>query len=255
VVLLAGLFGLLIGSFLNVVVWRLPRGESLSHPASHCPTCGHPIRAYDNIPVFSWVLLRGSCRDCGARISPRYPLVELATGAAFAATAAWVGWSIVLPFALWFVAASIAMILIDVEHHRLPNSLTLSTYAVVVTGLAITAMVGQEWHSFGRAIFGGLGLALVYAALAMAFPKGMGWGDVKLALVVGTAMAWVGWDALVVGGFGAFLLGAVWGVASIATGRAGRKSALPFGPFMVVAAIGSMVWGSAVATWYSDLFL
>ena len=254
-VLLAGLLGLLIGSFLNVVVWRLPRGESLSHPASHCPACEHPIRAYDNIPVLSWVLLRGSCRDCGARISPRYPLVELATGAAFAATTAWVGWSNLLPFALWFVASSIAMILIDVEHHRLPNSLTMSTYAVVVTGLAIAARVEQQWPSFGRAVFGGLGLALVYAALATAFPRGMGWGDVKLALVVGTAMAWVGWDALVVGGFGAFLLGAVWGVASIATGRAGRKSALPFGPFMVVAAIGAMVWGSAVATWYSDLFL
>ncbi len=254
-VLLAGLLGLLIGSFLNVVVWRLPRGESLSHPASHCPVCGHPIRAYDNIPVFSWVLLRGRCRDCGARISPRYPLVELATGAAFGATAAWVGWSILLPFAFWFVAASIAMILIDVEHHRLPNSLTLSTYVVVVAGLAITAMLEQEWPAFGRAIVGGFVLALIYAALATAFPRGMGWGDVKLALVVGTAMAWVGWGALVVGGFGAFLLGAVWGVASIATGRAGRKSALPFGPFMVVAAIGAMAWGSAVATWYSNLFL
>jgi leader peptidase (prepilin peptidase)/N-methyltransferase len=255
VILLAGLLGLLIGSFLNVVVWRLPRAESLSHPGSHCPECGHPIRAYDNVPVVSWLVLRGRCRDCGTAISVRYPLVEVVTGLAFAATASYVGWSVLLPFALWFVAASIAMILIDVEHHRLPNSLTLSTYAVVLVGQTLTAVVQQQFQDLVRAVVGGLILALVYAALATAFPRGMGWGDVKLALVLGTVMAWVGWGALVVGGFGAFLIGAVWGIGAMAAGRAGRKSALPFGPFMVVAAVVATVWGAPVATWYADLFL
>jgi leader peptidase (prepilin peptidase)/N-methyltransferase len=253
VVLIAGILGLLIGSFLNVVVWRLPRGESLSHPGSHCPACDHPIRPYDNIPVVSWLVLRGRCRDCGAGISARYPLVELATGVAFALTAAWVGWSVLLPFALWLVAACIAMVLIDIEHHRLPNSLTLSTYAVVLAGLLLSAVLDGAWQSFLRAVAGGIVLALLYAALALAFPKGMGWGDVKLAAVVGTVMAWVSWGALVVGGFGAFLLGSLWGIGAIAVGRAGRKSALPFGPFMVVAALAAVAIGPQIAAWYSDL--
>lgn len=253
--LIAGLLGLLVGSFLNVVVWRLPRGESLAHPGSHCPACGHPIRPYDNIPVVSWLVLRGSCRDCGARISARYPLVELVTGIAFALTAAVVGWSVLLPYALWFVAACIAMVLIDVEHHRLPNSLTLSTYLVVLLGLAVTAAVDGHWPDFGRAVLGGLALALAYAVLALFFPRGMGWGDVKLAASLGTVMAWAGWGALVVGGFGAFLLGAVWGVGAILAGRAGRKSALPFGPFMILAAMLAVWGGSAVANWYADLII
>jgi leader peptidase (prepilin peptidase)/N-methyltransferase len=252
VVLITGLFGLLIGSFLNVVVWRLPRGESLSHPGSHCPVCDHPIRAYDNIPVVSWLLLRGRCRDCGTRISARYPLVELATGLLFALTAWWVGLSVLLPFALWFMAACIALFLIDLEVHRLPNSLTLSTYGVVLVGFTLTAAVEDAWPSLLRAVLGGLALALVYALLAGFFPRGMGWGDAKLALSLGSAMAWVGWGALVVGGFGAFVLGAVWGMAAIVAGKAGRKSALPFGPFMIVAALLSTVWGQRIADWYTD---
>ena len=204
--------------------------------------------SYDNIPVVSWLVLRGHCRDCGARISARYPLVELLTGVVFALTAAWIGWSVLLPFALWFMAACIAMVLIDVEHHRLPNSLTLSTYLVVVAGFAVTAGVESQWSDFARAIAGGLALAAVYAVLALVYPRGMGWGDVKLALSLGTVLAWTGWGALVVGGFGAFVLGAVWGLGAIVAGRAGRKSALPFGPFMIVAAILGVLWGPVIAS-------
>lgn len=252
-IVIAGFVGLLIGSFLNVVVWRLPRGESLSHPGSHCPACGRPIRPYDNIPVLSWLILYGRCRDCAASISIRYPLVEAATGLAFAATAAWVGLTVLLPFALWFVAACIAMVLIDVEHHRLPNTLTISTYLVVVAGLATTSAVDDTWSDFLRAVVGGVILAAIYAGLALAFPKGMGWGDVKLAAGLGTALAWYGWAELVVGGFGAFLLGAVCGLALMAVGKAGRKSALAFGPFMIVAALLAMVWGAGIASWYATV--
>jgi len=253
IALIAGLLGLAIGSFLNVVVWRLPRGESLSHPGSHCPACGHPIRPYDNIPVVSWVLLRGRCRDCGERISVRYPLVEAGTGVAFALTAVWVGWSVLLPFALWFVAACIALLLIDVDHHRLPNNLTLSTYVVVLLGFALAAALEAQWGDFRRALLGGLAFAVFFAVIALLFPRGMGWGDAKLALSLGSVMAWTGWGALVVGGFGAFLLGAVWGVGAIVVGRAGRKSALPFGPFMIVAAVAAVVWGMPLAQWYAGL--
>jgi len=252
-VLIAGILGLAIGSFLNVVVWRLPREESLSHPGSHCPACGHPIRPYDNIPVVSWLLLRGRCRDCGERISVRYPLVEAGTGIAFAATAAWVGWSVLLPFALWFVAACIALLLIDIDHHRLPNVLTFSTYAVVLVGFALTASLEAQWTDFRRALLGGLALALFFGVLSFLFPRGMGWGDAKLALSLGSVMAWTSWGALVVGGFGAFLLGAVWGVGAMVFGRAGRKSALPFGPFMIIAAFAAVVWGQPIADWYAGL--
>ena len=251
-VLIAGLFGLLIGSFLNVVVWRLPRGESLSHPGSHCPVCDHPIRPYDNIPVVSWLLLRGRCRDCGARISARYPLVELATGVLFGLTAWWVGFSALLPFALWFMAACIALFLIDLEVHRLPNSLTLSTYGVVVAGFALTAALDDQWPSFLRALIGGLALGLVYALLAAFFPRGMGWGDAKLALSLGMVMTWSSWGVLIVGGFGAFVLGAIVGVAAMVVGKAARKSALPFGPFMIVAALLALGWGQQVADWYTN---
>ena len=253
IVLIAGILGLAIGSFLNVVVWRLPRRESLSHPGSHCPSCGHPIRPYDNIPVVSWLLLRGRCRDCGDRISARYPLVEAGTGLAFAMTAAWVGWSVLLPFALWFVAACIALLLIDIDHHRLPNVLTFSTYAVVLVGFALTAGLETQWTDFRRALLGGLALALFFAVLALLFPRGMGWGDAKLALSLGSVMAWTSWGALIVGGFGAFLLGAVWGVGAMVVGQAGRKSALPFGPFMIVAALAAVVWGTPIADWYAGL--
>jgi leader peptidase (prepilin peptidase)/N-methyltransferase len=203
--------------------------------------------------VLSWVLLRGRCRDCREPISIRYPLVELATGLTFAVTAAFVGWSVLLPFALWFTAACIALTLIDLDHKRLPNVLTLSTYAVVLVGLALAAAIEGEWSQFGRAVLGGLALAAFYALLALLVPAGMGWGDAKLALALGTVLGWFGWWAVLVGGFGAFVLGAVTGLLAIAAGTAGRRSALPFGPFMILAVFLALAMGQGVADWYTGL--
>lgn len=252
-VVLAGFLGLIIGSFLNVVVWRLPRSESLSVPASHCPACGHPIRAHDNIPLLSWIILRGRCRDCGAPISVRYPAVEALTAVSFAATASFVGFNALLPFALWFIAACIAMALIDIDHKRLPNVLTLSTYAVVLVGCAVSAGLEGQWDQFVRALAGGLIMSAGFAALALLVPAGMGFGDVKLALSLGTVMAWYGWAQLAVGTFAGFLLGAVFGVVAMIVGRAGRRTALPFGPFMIAGALLALVVAASVSQWYSGL--
>lgn len=244
---------MIIGSFLNVVIWRLPRSESLSVPASHCPMCGQPIRAYDNIPLLSWLLLRGRCRDCGVRISVRYPAVEALTGVAFAATAGFVGINARLPFALWFIAACIAMALIDIDHKRLPNVLTLSTYGVVLVGYAVWAGLEGQWTQFVRALAAGLIMSAGFAALAFLVPAGMGFGDVKLALSLGTVLGWYGWAQLAIGTFAGFLLGAAFGVMAMAVGRAGRRTALPFGPFMIAGALLALVVADPVSQWYSGM--
>lgn len=244
-------FGLIIGSFLNVVIWRLPRGENLSHPGSHCPKCGHAIRAYDNIPVISWLVLRGKCRDCDNPISARYPLIEAFTGFAFAVTGWFVGYSILLLPLLWFAAVSIALAMIDIDVKRLPNSLVLTSWAVVGLGLAVTAAAEGTWGDLGRAALGALTMGAAYLLLAVVYPAGMGMGDVKLAVLLGMILGWFGWAEVAVGFFAGFLLGAVWGLTLIAFRRGGRKTAIPFGPFMIAGCWLALLWGSAIASWYS----
>lgn len=246
-------FGLLIGSFLNVVIWRVPRGENLNHPGSHCPVCEHDIRPYDNIPLVSWLVLRGRCRDCRARISARYPLVEAFTGLSFAATAAWLGWTVLLIPMLWFVAVSIALALIDIDVHRLPNAIVIPSWAVVGLGLAITAVLQQQGWDLLRAILGAAAMGAAYLLLVLIYPAGMGMGDVKLAVLLGMVLGWFGWTQVVVGFFFGFFLGAIWGVALMLTGRGDRKTALPFGPFMIAGCWVALVWAVPLAGWYSDL--
>ncbi len=151
IVAAAGLLGLIVGSFLNVVIWRLPRGQSLVFPASHCPACGQPIRAWDNIPVLGWVLLRGRCRDCRASISPRYPLVEAGTAALFAIVTAHLGLDWRLPAYLYLCAVGVALAVIDIDHHRLPNALVLPSYPVVAGLLLLAVIAGGAWGDGLRA--------------------------------------------------------------------------------------------------------
>lgn len=245
--------GLIIGSFLNVVIWRVPRGENLNHPGSHCPVCDHPIRPYDNIPVVSWVLLRGRCRDCGAPISARYPLVELGTGGAFAAVTAWIGTSWLLLPMLWFVAVSIALALIDLDLRRLPNVIVLPSWAVVAGGLLLTGLLEGSMADFVRAMLAALALGGAYLLLALIYPAGMGMGDVKLAVLLGMVLGWFGWPQVVVGFFFGFLFGALWGVALMIVGKAGRKSSLPFGPFMIVGCWAALIWAEPLAQAYGHL--
>lgn len=245
------LIGAAIGSFLNVVIWRVPRGESVVAPASACPHCGHAIRTRDNVPIVSWLVLRARCRDCGERISVRYPLVELGTVAAFVLTTVVIGWTWALPAYLFLAALGIALALIDMDVHRLPDALVLPAFPVLALLLSLASWGDGDWAAMLRAALGGAALWALYFLLMVVKPGGMGFGDVKLAGVLGAGLAWLGWGALVVGGFAAFLLGGAFGVAFIVLGRAGRKSRVPFGPWMVLGvavgvAVGEPLWAAYV---------
>lgn len=249
----AGVLGLLIGSFLNVVIWRVPRGESVVSPPSHCPGCDKPIASRDNIPVISWLLLRGKCRNCSMGISARYPGVELLTGVVFALVAWRIGFSWELPAYLYFAGIGVALAFIDYDTHRLPNVLTLPSYLVGGALLLLPAALDGRWADYGRAWLCALILFGFYFLLAMVYPSGMGFGDVKLAGIIGLYLGWLGWGELVVGAFLGFLLGGVVGLALMASGRAGRKSQIPFGPFMLVGALIAILFGQAISDWYVGL--
>jgi leader peptidase (prepilin peptidase)/N-methyltransferase len=230
--------GLAIGSFLNVVIFRVPLGLSLITPSSHCPHCGKPIRNRHNVPVAGWFILRGRCAACAAPISFRYPLVEFGTAAAFVAVS-WRLWSTgslsVLPAWLYFCAIGIALAAIDIDCHRLPNVLVLPSYPVLALLIAVPALWQHDYSALLRAGIGSAALFGGYLALALAYPKGMGFGDVKLAGLVGAVLGILSYSALFVGAFAAFLLGGVAGAAVIASGRGSGKTPLPFGPFMIAA--------------------
>lgn len=242
--------GLVIGSFLNVVIWRVPRDESVVSPPSACPACGSQVRPRDNVPVVSWILLNRRCRDCGAPISARYPSVEAGTAALFAVTAATFGLVWELPAFLYLAAISVALALIDLDVHRLPDRIVLPSYLVGGVLLAGASLAHQDFGQIVRAALGMVALWLLYFALALVYPGGMGFGDVKLAGVLGMYLAWLGWAELAVGSFLAFLLGGVVGGVLMAARRAGRKSKIPFGPFMLLGAYGGIFFGEALASWY-----
>lgn len=246
-------FGSIIGSFLNVVVWRVPRGESIVNPPSACPNCGAPIAPWDNVPILSWFILRGRCRSCGEPISARYPLVEAGTALAFTGVVL-AGIVNVYPLALvpalvYLAAISITLALIDIDTFRLPNAIVLPSYPVLVALLALASLLTGDWGAMLGAVVGGAILFLAYFAIVLIYPKGMGFGDVKLAGVLGLALGWIGWGALAVGGFSAFLVGGVFGIVLLAAGRVGRRTAIPFGPWMLVGAwigisFGKSIWNA-----------
>lgn len=241
VVGLAGLVGLMIGSFLNVVVHRVPAGLSVVSPPSACPGCGHEVRARDNVPVVSWLLLRGRCRDCAEPIAVRYPLVEAGTGIAFALTAwRFAADPVVLLAALVAVGAGIGLALIDIEHQRLPFAvtrvMTVLVVLVVVAGSA-TGLSDVDWTGVGLsvAMWTGLYALLHYGSGGRA----MGFGDVALAPVLGLVCGLVGWPAALIGLFAGFVIGTVLLVPLRVTGRLGRMRPVPHGPFMLAgAAVG-----------------
>lgn len=248
VVVLSGVLGLAIGSFLNVVIWRVPRHESVVSPASHCPGCDKPIENRDNIPVLSWLLLRGRCRSCGEPISVRYPLVETLTAGVFAGVAAAIGPHADLPAFLYLAAVGVALAAIDVDTLKLPDRLTLPSYGVGLALLGIAAGVDGDGTRILRAGEGMAALYTLYFILCYATAgKGMGFGDVKLAGVLGLYLGWLGWPELLVGSFLAYLLGGGVGIAMLALGKAGRKSRIPFGPFLISGALLAVFVGHPLA--------
>lgn len=250
---LCGLLGLAVGSFLNVVVWRVPRGESVVSPPSACPACGHAIRARDNVPVLGWLLLRGRCRDCEEPISRRYPLVEALTAALFVVTALRFGLDAALPAYLYLVAVGVALALIDLEVFRLPDALTLPSYPIGAALLGVAALSDGRWDALLRAVVcAGVAFAF-YFAVWFAYPAGMGFGDVKLSGIVGLYLGWVSYGVLACGLFLGFLLGAVGSVGLVLFRGAGRKTKVPFGPFMLVGAFLGVLVGPELVSGYLSL--
>ena len=250
------LLGLAVGSFLNVVIYRVPRGESVVRPGSHCPWCGKPVRGRHNVPVLSWLILRGRCADCRAPIGVRYPLVELGTAVLFGAVTArlaGLGRLEAMPAYLWFAAVGLALAMIDLDCRRLPNSLVLPSYPVLAVLLLGATLAGGDRPALVRAGIGAVALFGLYALLALIHPAGMGWGDVKLAGLIGLMLGYLSWATLVVGAFAGFLLGALAGVIVLASRRGNRKTALPFGPFMLAGALLAMFVADPVARFYLDL--
>lgn len=246
-ILVGGLIGAIIGSFLNVVAHRVPRGESLVSPGSHCPGCGAEVKPYDNIPVVSWLLLRGRCRNCGMRISPRYPLIELTTAIVFAAVVAVRGFDNDLVLELPFVAALIALAAIDFDHKLLPNKIV---YPLAAYGVIATLLVDQD--DLLENLIAGAGAFLFLLVAVIAYPRGMGMGDVKLAGAMGLYLGLSVIPALLV----AFLSGSLVGIVIIAReGAAGRKKAVPFGVFLALGGIVGVLAGPELVDLYESNFL
>ena len=246
-VVLVGLLGLLVGSFLNVVIYRLPRGESLVKPASRCPGCGTPVKPYDNVPVVSWLLLRGRCRNCGATISARYPIVEALTAAAFVGTALTRGVDDDLAVWLPFVAMLIAVAGIDLDHRIIPNKILLPA---AIWGLAATIAFRPD-NIDDSLIAGGIAFGALLLT-AVAYPAGMGMGDVKLAGVMGIYLG----SGVAPAMLAAFLAGSLIGLLIIAReGKDARKKGVPFGPFLALGGLVGVFAGPELVDAYVDRFL
>jgi leader peptidase (prepilin peptidase)/N-methyltransferase len=252
---IVGVLGLAIGSFLNVVIHRVPLGLSLSRPASHCPHCGTGIRARHNVPVLSWLLLRGRCADCAAPISVRYPLVEVGTAALFVAVAAKFGYRVELPAYLYLAAVAVALAAIDLDVHRLPHRIVLPSYGVAALLLLPAAVTGPGgWADAGRGLAAAAVMYGVYLLISL-YPRGMGGGDVALAPLLGLYLGWLGWSSVAVGAFAGFLLGGLVGVVLIAVRRAHRGSRLPFGPFMLAGTFVAVFAAAPITSWYGSLLM
>lgn len=246
----SALVGLAIGSFLNVVIYRVPLRQSVVSPRSRCTACETELAARDNIPVLSWLILRGKCRTCKVPIAVRYPAVELLTAVLFAATAVRLGPNLELAPFLLLVAVLIAVSVIDIEHYIVPNRIVIFALVTSVPLLAVTAIVDHQGTELRNAMLGSLMASGALFLLHLAYPRGMGMGDVKLALVLGLYLGWLGLGHVFLGIFLGFLLGSIVGIALIVTGLRTRSQHLPFAPFLAGGAMLAVLMGERILDWY-----
>jgi leader peptidase (prepilin peptidase)/N-methyltransferase len=252
-VFVAAVLGLAVGSFLNVLVYRLPRAQSLLRPGSHCPGCAAAIRPWHNLPVLSWLLLRGRCVHCGARISLRYPAVESVTALLFIAVTLRFGLTPVLPAYLYLAAIAVALAVIDLDVQRLPNAIVLPSYVVGGVLLGVAAWVGHDWWAAARGLVAMSALWLLYFGLSLTYKGGMGFGDVKLAGLLGLYLGFIGWGPVWIGALAGFVIGGLVGVGLLVTRRATRRTAVPFGPAMLAGALLAVFLGGPIGAWYATL--
>ncbi len=250
---IAGLYGLIIGSFLNVVIHRVPRGTSVIRPPSACPRCHHHIAWYDNLPVVSWLLLGRRCRNCSASIAWRYPLVELVTALVFVAVSLAVGLRWVLGAYLFFAAVLVALSGIDIDTRKIPNAVLFPAWAVSAVLLAVGAGLDGDprrlvWAAVGAAI----GFVVLFVIWFVA-PGGMGYGDVRLAGYIGLHLGYLSPGHVAVGLFLGFLAGALGGAAVLLTTGRGRGTKIPFGPFLALGALVAVVAGQPLIDAYLSL--
>jgi len=250
VTLAFALAGLVVGSFLNVCIHRIPRRESLVWPASHCTACNRPLAWFENVPIVSWLLLRGRCRTCSVRISSMYLIVELTTAVVFAGGVAVYGLSSLLMVRLAFASALVVLFAIDLQHQILPNVITLPG---VVAGFAASWFLPPGWLSslIGAIAGGGILLAIAEAYYRVRGQEGLGMGDVKMLAMIG---AFLGWPLMILTLVLASFAGSLVGVALLASRRGGMQAALPFGTFLALGALVAAVAGEPMLAWYLSFY-
>jgi leader peptidase (prepilin peptidase)/N-methyltransferase len=255
VVLIVGcaLFGLVVGSFLNVVIYRVPRKESIVTPRSHCPSCGTLIKEYDNIPVVSWLILKGKCRHCDGAISPRYLFVELTCAALFAGLAARLGYNWELPAFLVLFAGLLALACIDLEYLILPKSAVYVVLALVTLLLVMASIGSGDWHPLEEAAIAAVAWWALFFAINLASPRLLGFGDVRLALLLGLGLGWFGWRFVIIGFFAANLIGAVIGLTLIAIKRMAHDQPIPYAVFLATGTAVAVFAGPEIVPLFSRI--
>ena len=246
----AGVVGLAIGSFVGVITDRLPRSESIVSPPSHCVACSAPIRAYDNIPVVSYLVLRGRCRDCGAQIPPRDAILELVTAILFVLVA----WRVTsvweVPAYCLLSASLVAISAIDIEHMRIPSAIVYTTAALGAPLLVLASAGTHRWSALLSALVGGAAAFAAFFALFIAVPKGIGFGDLRLAGLCGAFLGWIGYREVIAGFLLSFILAGVPAIVLLAMRKVERRTRIPFGPFLAAGTIVTVLFsGPIVHAW------